>query len=206
MSRLLKSGVFSDCEVKCDGKTWKLHKSILCIRSGYFNSCLTNGWPEGKTGCVEITLFTKEQMDWIISYIYTGKFDFDRHYNNKTFLHTAVQLWTLGDYFLVRNLCDDVECRLSAFIPRSLNNAILRGFQLDAQDWLNAGRLIYTDFNVVDSKHVLKAEFLNLTLGKTWARKLNLRMPEFKTLCQSHPKFGNDCMVKLVDDGISKLQ
>ncbi|KXH27591.1 hypothetical protein CSAL01_00758 [Colletotrichum salicis] len=199
---LLKTGIFSDCQVKCDGKTWNLHKSILCGRSKYFMRCLVGDWPEAKAGIVEITCFTAQQMDWIISWIYTGEFDFRSVEQNNTLLHTSVQLWTLGDYFLIQNLCYRAEREFVTLTWRKTRAP----YHPDPQDWLKAGRLIYTDYEDVDSTHILKETFLDLTLAKSWVRKQNLQMPEFKTLCQEHPKFGNDCMMKLVDDRISRLQ
>ncbi|KAG7039662.1 putative btb poz domain-containing protein, partial [Colletotrichum scovillei] len=198
-AKLLKSGEFSDCQVKCDGKTWNCHKSILCMRSDYFRSSLGKDWPGGKTGVVEITDFTAEQMDWIISYIYTGEFNFDSAQKTNTILNTAVQLWTLGDYFLVPNLCFCVESKLDELKGRT------NAFVPCPQDWLKVGRLIYTDYNEVDKIHILKVKFLELTLENPYTRKHNLQMPEFKTLCKERPNFGNDCMMKLVGDCIQRL-
>ncbi|KAK1486187.1 hypothetical protein CABS01_13404 [Colletotrichum abscissum] len=205
---LLKTGMLSDCQIKCEGKTWNLHKSILCARSKYFMRCLTGDWPEAKTGIFEITCFTEKQMDLLINYIYTGVFDFYSVCQNDTFLHTAIQLWTLGDYFLVKVLCSEVEWELTAYtLSRTQRAAIFTGMhQPSPQDWVNAGRLLYTDYQDVDNTHILKATFLEITLGKPWARKLHLQMPEFKTLCQEQPDFGSDCMIKLVDDGVQRLQ
>ncbi|KAK1687484.1 hypothetical protein BDP55DRAFT_767363 [Colletotrichum godetiae] len=202
MYRLLKTGLFSDCQVKCDGKTWNLHMSILCGRSAYFMGFLVGDWPKAKAGIVEITCFTAQQMDWIISWIYTGKFDFRSVEQNNTLLHTSVELWTLGDYFLVQNLCSRAE---QVFVNLTRRAQTAR-YHPDPQDWLNAGRLIYLYYVDMDSTHSLKERFVELTLEKAWARKQNLQMPEFKTLCQEHPEFGNDCMMKLVDDRISRLQ
>ncbi|KAK2051228.1 hypothetical protein LY76DRAFT_415453 [Colletotrichum caudatum] len=39
---LIENGLLADCEVVCDGKTWKLHKLILCSRSRYFKDHLLN--------------------------------------------------------------------------------------------------------------------------------------------------------------------
>ncbi|KAL0780412.1 hypothetical protein CaCOL14_001747 [Colletotrichum acutatum] len=134
-------------------------------------------------------------MDWTISYIYTGEFDFHSAEKNKTILNSAVQLWTLGDYLLVPNICSDVESKFD-----DLKNRTPKAFYPNPQDWLNAGRVFYVDYQDMDSTHPLKAKFLDLTLGKAWARTHNLQMPEFKILCQEHPNFGNDCMMKLIDD------
>ncbi|KAI3528658.1 hypothetical protein CSPX01_16060 [Colletotrichum filicis] len=196
-AKLLMSGEFSDCQVKCEGKTWNCHKSILCMRSDYFRSSLVKDWPGGKTGVVEITNFTAEQMDWTLSYIYTGEFDFDSAEKNKTIINTAVQLWILGAYFLVPSLCSGVVSKFSELKRRTT-------FVPSPQDWLKVGRLIYTDYDDADKIHILKAKFLELTLDNAWNREHNL-MPAFKTLCQERRNFGNDCMMKLVDNGIYRL-
>jgi len=45
-SRILESGLFANIEVTCadTGKTFKVHKSVLCERSRYFKSALTGGY------------------------------------------------------------------------------------------------------------------------------------------------------------------
>ncbi|KAK1540851.1 hypothetical protein CPAR01_06840 [Colletotrichum paranaense] len=201
---LLKTGMLSDCQIKCEGKTWNLHKSILCARSKYFMRCLTGDWPEAKTGIVEITCFTEKQMDLLFNYIYTGDKQTSFAPLLLLLISPCMPLMILGDYFLVRVLCSEVESELTAYtLSRTQRAAIFTGMhQPSPQDWVNAGRLLYTDYQDVDNTHILKATFLEITLGKPWARKLHLQMPEFKTLCQEQPDFGSDCMIKLVDDGV----
>lgn len=39
--RLLESGTFSDTQIRCGKRIWKVHKAILCIRSEWFKKALT---------------------------------------------------------------------------------------------------------------------------------------------------------------------
>lgn len=91
LHRLLESGLFADVTVTCNGRTWQLHRNILCSRSIWFEKALNGSFvvhkpadlesphyqladkaQEAETGVVEITNFEPEAMDWLITYIYTG--------------------------------------------------------------------------------------------------------------------------------------
>ncbi|EEY21374.1 hypothetical protein D7B24_003995 [Verticillium nonalfalfae] len=72
--RLLTSGFFADCEIVLGCKTWKLHKSVICLRSKYFERAFMGHWPEAKSGNITLSTdqFTEEQIEWLISFVYTG--------------------------------------------------------------------------------------------------------------------------------------
>ncbi|KAL0940070.1 BTB/POZ domain-containing protein [Colletotrichum truncatum] len=196
--------MLADCEVICQGKAWKLHKTILCARSSYFKSALLSGWPESKSGKVEITEFSKTQMDSIIKYIYKGTINFKPLIKAGTIMHSCTDLWILGDYFNVPALCDDILNFWSKdFIPRTDHIAMTEGFHIDGKDFLKTGNLIYASF---PGKHVLKVAFLEVLLGRAFVRKSVINMPEFKTFCAEWPEFGSDCMMKLVENRVCKLQ
>ncbi|KAK1962621.1 hypothetical protein LY78DRAFT_672441 [Colletotrichum sublineola] len=95
------------------------------------------------------------------------------------------QLWILGDYFLISRLCEDVELYLDRWLD----------------DWLAAGRLVYSSFDKANSDHILKRAFLSITLDPKPVRQKITLSTEFKTLCQEHCEFGNECMIKLIDEG-----
>ncbi|KAK2011967.1 hypothetical protein LZ32DRAFT_606019 [Colletotrichum eremochloae] len=115
------------------------------------------------------------------------------------------QLWILGDYFLVSRLCEDVELYLAGWgrgrprTPASPRvSTPLSLVKLD--DWLAAGRLVYSSFDKANSDHILKRAFLSITLDRKSVRQKITLSTEFKTLCREHCEFGNDCMIKLVED------
>ncbi|KAF6833224.1 BTB/POZ domain-containing protein [Colletotrichum musicola] len=172
---LLRSGILSDCEITCEGKTWKLHKSIICTRSGYFKALLLKNWKESKENRAEITLFNKEQIG-----VFFRPFE-----KAGTVLNTCAQLWHLGDYFLVPSLCD-------------------QGWVIDGPDWLKAGQFVYDHFYRRGNSFC--DAFLDMSLEKTFVRKQVLNLPQFKQLCKEWPDFGNDCMMKLVESKVTRLQ
>ncbi|KAF6816899.1 BTB/POZ domain-containing protein [Colletotrichum plurivorum] len=192
---LLRSGILSDCEITCEGKTWKLHKSIICTRSGYFMALLLKNWKESKENKAEITLFNKEQIG----------VSFRPFEKTGTVLHTCAQLWHLGDYFLVPSLCDKVRryIRLSV-VPKTAPLARRQGWVIDGPDWLKAGQFVYDHFYRRGNSFC--DAFLDMSLEKTFVRKQVLNLPQFKQLCKEWPDFGNDCMMKLVESKVTRLQ
>ncbi|KAF5501504.1 Kelch-like protein 40a [Colletotrichum siamense] len=201
---LLMSGILSDCMVICGDKSWNLHKTILCTRSSYFKSVLLNNWPEAKISKVEITEYTPNEIDQLIRFIYLGKVNFQPFEKAHTILHNCARLWILGDYFNVQALCDEVMDYLTnKVVPRNGRLAEAQGFSLNPQDWLDAGRCIYTEY---EKKHKLKDAFLAITLDKIFVRKQAINMREYKTLCREYNQFGTDAMLKLIKDGTTRLQ
>lgn len=130
--------------------------------------------------------------------------DFDAFEGAGTIMDTCVQLWILGDYFLVPSMCEAAMDYLSReIIPRNARIAAAQNFSLNGTDWHKAGRRIYGRF---PGDHPLKDAFLEITLGKFFVRKEALNMLEFKSMCLLHSEFGNDCMLKLVEDGTTRIQ
>lgn len=121
-----------------------------------------------------------------------------------TILHNCARLWILGDYFNVQALCDEVMDYLTnKVVPRNGRLAEAQGFSLNPQDWLDAGRCIYTEY---EKKHKLKDAFLAITLDKIFVRKQAINMPEYMKLCREYNQFGTDAMLKLIKDGTTRLQ
>lgn len=96
MDVLLDSGVLTDVKVSCGDRSWDLHKLILCSRCSFFKKALTgefqvrparqpvcsiftrDSFPltstqEAKTGHVILRENDPDDIDGIITYIYTGR-------------------------------------------------------------------------------------------------------------------------------------
>ncbi|TDZ30388.1 Kelch-like protein 38 [Colletotrichum trifolii] len=172
--KLLTSEMFTDCEVVCEEKVWKLHRNILCSRTGYFQGALCKSFTESEARRVVLTEWTKEQVGMLIDFIYTGE--------------------------LCSQTLDYLE---NHHVPDNARAASSIGFKLAATDWQNAGELLYSYF---PADHKLKSVFLEISLGKSHMRRKVINLPEFKVLATKYPEFGRDCMVKLVEDNVTRLQ
>ncbi|EMR63842.1 putative btb poz domain protein [Eutypa lata UCREL1] len=97
---LLKNGKFSDATVKCDGKTWAVHKSILCSRSEWFEKALNGHFMEAATSIVTIEEITAEKVEWLLTFIYGGDISFQDVTGFDSSIFVALcEAYELGDYF-----------------------------------------------------------------------------------------------------------
>ncbi|KAK1753751.1 POZ domain-containing protein [Echria macrotheca] len=135
--QLLKSGLFSDVQVICGDKTWKLHKNILCTRSSWFNKALNGAFEEARTGIVTIddSQFKPEAVDWVIRYIYTGNFAIDSiRLGTKTNLVLCYEVYTVADYFAMDALA---TIAVDYFETELLSKAFAMQLRYNALHWLD---------------------------------------------------------------------
>ncbi|KAK8098937.1 uncharacterized protein PG998_012178 [Apiospora kogelbergensis] len=96
---LLNSGFLSDAEVFVGDKIWKVHKCILCSRSAYFKKAFTGSFQEAQTGRIFIREHSTEDMDLILTYLYTCQLDF-----SKFGLVRLLEIYKIADYFVINHL------------------------------------------------------------------------------------------------------
>ncbi|KAF2656477.1 hypothetical protein K491DRAFT_596844, partial [Lophiostoma macrostomum CBS 122681] len=75
---LLETGKFSDCLVTCNGKEWKVHKSIICTRSAFFNAAMRFG-KEAAQSKVDLPEDDPEIVGYMLQFVYTC--DYNGSYN-----------------------------------------------------------------------------------------------------------------------------
>ncbi|KAK7954622.1 hypothetical protein PG988_015316 [Apiospora saccharicola] len=111
----LMSGKFADAQVECDGRTWAVHRIIVCSQSSWFDKAfggnfklLTYESKEAAEMKVELHDIPSIHVNWLLRYIYGGGFlddllkqTGDLHENPFVAFCIARQL---GDYFDITNL------------------------------------------------------------------------------------------------------
>ncbi|KAH9902350.1 hypothetical protein F4778DRAFT_121130 [Xylariomycetidae sp. FL2044] len=103
---LLKSGNFCDVEVTCDSRTWKLHKSIICPRCPYFAKAFGGHLKEATTNTINIQGFHPQELNWFITFIYTGKSTHTLKKflkNPQTLFPTCKAVINMADYFCLES-------------------------------------------------------------------------------------------------------
>ncbi|KAG8157843.1 hypothetical protein KVR01_012505 [Diaporthe batatas] len=103
---LFESGFLADVEVKCGGQTWKLHKTILCTRSVWFNKALTGVFKESETGVVALQEQERCDIDCFLKFIYTGSIDLQKSYPGDDALVALLRVWKTADYLVHAPLRD----------------------------------------------------------------------------------------------------
>ncbi|RYO98654.1 hypothetical protein DL766_008860 [Monosporascus sp. MC13-8B] len=105
--RLLAGGLFSDVVVKCGTRSWHLHRSILCSRSGHFRAALAGPFQEAETREIDLSEHDEETIDRPLTWIYTKQLPPIVSFSGGTCYETAVKLFVAADFCLVRELRED---------------------------------------------------------------------------------------------------
>ncbi|KAK7966480.1 uncharacterized protein PG986_000757 [Apiospora aurea] len=121
----LIGGKFTDAHVECDGRTWAVHRVIVCNRSNWFDKAFGGGMKEAAEKKVTIHGMPSAHVDWLLRYIYggDGMLEDTGHLSMNPFVAYCVA-HRLGDYFDMDDLCTAAIMS----IHRNLNSAI-RFFQ-----------------------------------------------------------------------------
>ncbi|KAB5513159.1 BTB/POZ protein [Coniochaeta sp. 2T2.1] len=199
--KLLESGLFADVTVTCKGKTWNLHKNILCSRSVWFEKALNGNFVEASTGVVDITNFEPEAVDLLITYIYTGVCGISKiKPTHKTQFLPCIEVFTIGDYFAMIPLTKIALDALKADFDTRIGPMQLGHEQIDYMDELmDAIKLVYQDIPLTDTScntnsrdstsNALRTAFVNFVFA---ARYFFLNDKAFSTFLDSAPVFALD--------------
>jgi hypothetical protein len=73
MKNLLTTGEYSDFEIVCEGKTFKVHKAIICPRSEYFKKAVSFG-KEAEENKITLQEDEVEMIEYMLQYLYEGDY------------------------------------------------------------------------------------------------------------------------------------
>ncbi|KAG8158365.1 hypothetical protein KVR01_012126 [Diaporthe batatas] len=119
---LLETGQFSDAEVGVNQRVWKVHKGILCPRSGYFRKAFSNQSTTEETA--DFTAFGfgiyEDKAELILEFIYAGSI---KDISSRT-MADCVELALLGRKFqvtgMIRYAEDNLWKKLSAHLQEAM--------------------------------------------------------------------------------------
>ncbi|ROW07264.1 hypothetical protein VMCG_03766 [Cytospora schulzeri] len=130
---LLETGNFADAVIICGGKSWNVHKSIICSRCDWFRKALDGNFEEARTNTVTISYpeFYPEYIDCFISYIYSGVLDVSNVQRpDESPVEKCVRLWVIADFFLFKPLMKDtfalMETHLDVWMRKLEDRAQVR--------------------------------------------------------------------------------
>ncbi|KAJ5070051.1 pep-cterm sorting domain-containing protein [Anaeramoeba ignava] len=110
-SNLLNGNSFKDFSIFVENKSnpfeFKVHKSILCSRSPFFNESLRQ-----ESLSISLNQFNKKEMESILSYIYYGNISFENQEN-------LIQLLEISIYFKLNLLKEIIQKKISNSINYS---------------------------------------------------------------------------------------
>ncbi|KAL9533346.1 hypothetical protein SMMN14_03010 [Sphaerulina musiva] len=68
---LRKNPKYSDLEIRCDGRVFKLHRAIVCTMSKTLTKECDGQFREAKSGIIDHTTFCAETLDMMLQFMYT---------------------------------------------------------------------------------------------------------------------------------------
>ena len=69
--QMLRSGTYSDLAVVCAGRTWKVHKAIVCPYSTYFQTMCQSAFSEAEKDKLAVEEQLPDIVDRALEYLYT---------------------------------------------------------------------------------------------------------------------------------------
>ncbi|KAI9665417.1 MAG: hypothetical protein M1831_001856 [Alyxoria varia] len=105
-SSLLKSGDFSDLQIKCNGKTFKVHKAIVTPHSEYFKRICSSSFKESRTEVIDLEDgWPVDVVNAALRFLYSGRYtesSSNGDSDSKAAFHIAV--FKLADYLAIESL------------------------------------------------------------------------------------------------------
>lgn len=74
---LLSSGKYSDLEIRCDGKIFKVHRNIVCGRSNVMDTECDGGFLEAQTRIIKHSVFDSSAMDRMLQFMYRSEYELE---------------------------------------------------------------------------------------------------------------------------------
>ncbi|KAG8162480.1 hypothetical protein KVR01_008245 [Diaporthe batatas] len=131
--KMLRTGNFTDCDVFCGDQKWETHKHIL-NRCRFFRHAFASGsgFKEARESQIKIEDFEPFEIKWLVEFIYGKPIDSEEIKStspNKSFLESCILLWSIGDFFLLDDLCEyaltQLRHRCRVFLLRSRSLTIM---------------------------------------------------------------------------------
>ncbi|KAG6353633.1 hypothetical protein INS49_005341 [Diaporthe citri] len=114
---LLESGKYADAKIIANGKTYDVHKNVLCTRSKWFRSVLEGAFREGQESVIEIT--APDNIERVLEFLYTGAVDLS---NEDDLMAAANELSALGDFYLSDEMNNYANQVLGKYLGEYLNS------------------------------------------------------------------------------------
>jgi hypothetical protein len=108
---------YSDLTVKCEGRTWKVHKVVVCPQVRFFTKACDGRFKEAKDNTITLNEDHPDAVDAMLKYLYTHKYDQDAG-ENGTLLLLDIHVRVIADKYDIPTL---VKLATTNFAKRKSN-------------------------------------------------------------------------------------
>ncbi|KUJ17754.1 uncharacterized protein LY89DRAFT_733580 [Mollisia scopiformis] len=71
---LLESGKWSDLVIKCQGREWKCHRTVVCLQSAPLSAMISGEFIEAITGVIDLSENEPDIVNCMIQFMYTNEY------------------------------------------------------------------------------------------------------------------------------------
>ncbi|KAJ2903680.1 hypothetical protein MKZ38_009519 [Zalerion maritima] len=100
-SMLWGNGSLSDMEIVSKERSWKCHRAILYIKSGFFRTMFQAQWKEPGEGKTDLSQEEPYFLEQALKFMYTGRFDLS---TAEAPLASLLHLYKLADFLAIESL------------------------------------------------------------------------------------------------------
>ncbi|OWY53981.1 hypothetical protein AALT_g11688 [Alternaria alternata] len=132
LSKCLCAGNFSDLTLIFGGKSWQIHKALVCCHSTWFDRAVNSSFKESQNGVITLTDDRKfsNAVDCMVSYFYKANYNVSQYDTSEPLLHAQVA-----------TIADKYDCTsLSKLARTSFANTV---GDVESNDWVTVATFIY---------------------------------------------------------------
>ncbi|KAE9984452.1 hypothetical protein EG328_008751 [Venturia inaequalis] len=196
LARLYQSGQYADLTITCDGHTFTVHKSVICMQSSFFEkACKKDTFMEGATGVVDLPDDDPVAVKAMIEFLYLGSYSYDQE-TIQWSLHFKVA--TIADKYDINpleNFAYNVLEKAKSDLPDDNEFAAAAKWTYENTGVGGSGRKVIVEVAVRHLKDLLGSEAFSNVVGEVaeFGRDILIATQEVKEKTLNSSKAGYKC-------------
>ncbi|KAK5123723.1 hypothetical protein LTR85_002359 [Meristemomyces frigidus] len=109
VNRLFEDPKYSDLTIKCEGREWRVHKSIVCTQSAFFAKACDGGFEEAEENTITLVEDDPETVDAMLQYLYKSDYAEATAATQPSALVLDIRVHAIADKYNIAPLADEVR-------------------------------------------------------------------------------------------------
>ncbi|KAI6833664.1 hypothetical protein KC332_g1780 [Hortaea werneckii] len=115
LQKCFETGEYADMTIKCSGRTWRVHKVVVCSQVPFFAKAVTGEWKEARAFYIDLVCADPSAVDAMLRWLYYGTLEVTE--SKPSDMNTAKFLarsYKIADKYLLADLRTTVSQKLKA--------------------------------------------------------------------------------------------
>ncbi|KAI9726484.1 MAG: hypothetical protein M1828_001306 [Chrysothrix sp. TS-e1954] len=182
---------FSDLTIRCHGRDFAVHKTIVCPQSSYLHAAMKHGMEEQVNSLIVLEEHEVEVVRAVLHYLYRGTYDFETYSavdgTEMSALEFHVRVFLAADYFDVPTLQHEASTRYRTSLGLCcFQNSVWRTKKLLCSHFIRSVAFLYQQ--MPEPQNEIQLE-IQKTVMQTARAMPTATKAAIKDLLQDHPSF-----------------